>query len=394
MDLDRTKKIIYIIIGVAVLAAAAYLAYRSFFAPTEVGKTPGEEEITGRPTFPGGTGGLGEEIKPGEEGKPLEVTTKEGKKLTRLADFPVISPSLNRDGTKILYYKKDGGDLFADDFGGGNQEKVSNITILGIIEALWSRTGDRAAAFYLDNDTLKGFIHAGTTSITALPSNVRSFAWSPDGRSLAYLLEREGNANLVVADASGANPRTIFSTPILDAKIDWITGDRLAFTTAPSALAEGFMFLFSRSGGAFTKVLGPLLGLTSLWSADGTRTLVSATNGSTGETRLSIRDTAGERLFDISLQTLPEKCFWATVQELYCAAPREIPSGSILPDDYLRGELNTADRIVHLNLDKKETSVALDEGSFDVSNLTVSKNQEYLFFVNRIDGTLWSLKLK
>jgi len=42
------------------------------------------------------------------------------------------------------------------------------------------------------------------------------FAWSPDGKSLAFISDRDGYEALYVADASGANARRITSEPSLN----------------------------------------------------------------------------------------------------------------------------------------------------------------------------------
>lgn len=389
----RLKKIIYTLIVVALLGAAGFYLYRYLF-PAPTIRTP-ETRVTGRglPIGTGGEGGGGEEVPVTPAGEQQTIAEQE-QRLIRITDFPVMGAAINRAQKKIVFYQKDGGDLFSSDFEGKEKEKISSITIIGLTEVQWDRAGDRAAVFYLDNETLKGFLYAGTSSVIALPPDIRGFSWSPDGKSLAYLLRKDDKLNLTVADAALRNPRTVFTTPILDAQISWPVKDAISFLTAPSGLAEGFLFSYSRSSGAFNKILGPFFGLTAQWSPDGTRILTSSTNESGGNLQLAVREAGGKAIFTVSLSTLPEKCAWASNTEIICASPRIPPQGIVWPDEYYRGELNTQDRILSLDLKTKEAREILNEGNFDVSNISISEDRSYLVFVNRNDGTLWSLKLK
>ncbi len=391
MDVTRTKRVIYSSLAVIALGVATFFVYRAFFQTVEEAARPEEQRVTGRVPVTGTPGETaGEELK--ETERP-EISGEPEPILAALADFPVVSLALNPAGDKVLFYKKDGGGLFTSDFSGKNQEKISNLTIVGLIEALWTKTGDRAAVFYLDRDTLKGFIQVGTSSVTALPQDIKSFSWSPDGKSLTYLTHRDARLNLIITDSSGRNPKTLYSTLILDAQISWITPDRIAFQTAPSGLAEGFLFTLSRSSGILARTLGPLFGLTSLWSPDGSRVLIASTDSNGRNIGLTLHDSSGKSLFNLTPSTLPEKCFWAKTNEIYCAVPQTILVGAVWPDDYLRGEVNTSDRIVLFNLEKKTVTEILSS-DLDVSSIVVSKNQDYLFFIDREDGIPWSLKLK
>ena len=107
-----------------------------------------------------------------------------------------------------------------------------------------------------------------------------------------------------------------------------------------------------------------------------------------------MRDTTGNLLFVMDAPTLPEKCVWASNDELYCAVPRLIPTEAILPDDYLRGTLNTQDQLVLFNLAKKETKTLFSNQGFDMANLLINKSSDRIFFVNRVDGSLWGLKIR
>lgn len=383
-----TKQLIYIISGIILLGILGYFLYSSIKTPQK--KQPEETGVTGR--FPGAAP---PSLKKEALGQPSEkeITGTPEERLIRLTDFPVVSAALNKDESKILFYKKDGGDLFSSDFSGKTQNKISNLTIVGMTEATWSSTRDRAAIFYLDQETKKGFLHIGTSSIAILPQDIISFSWSPDGKFLAYLTKKDTHTDLIVADSSGKNQKVAFSSPILEANIQWITADKIAITTAPSAFVEGFIFLYSRREGSFNKVI-QANGLAALWSPDGNKIITASTNAAGKDLHLVLQDASGKEIWTPAIQTLPEKCFWLSTKEFNCAAPRFISPRAVLPDEYLRGEISTPDRIIAADTEKKIIREIFNEDDFDISNLLATKDQSYVFFVNRKDGTLWSYKLK
>jgi len=392
-DFNRRKRIIYIILGIVVLGVIGFWLYRLFAPAVPSAEPQAPVGISGRSVAVPPTG-ITEEARPSGIPPLPDLPSIAEQKLIRLTDFAVISPSLNKTEDKVLFYKKDGGDLLASDFRGAQQEKLSNLTIVGLMEAVWSTGRDRAAVFYLDLDSIKGFLHIGTSSVAILPSGITSAAWSPDGKSLAYLLPKEDLIELVAADASGRNPRTVFRTPLTDSRIAWITPDLFIFSSAPSGLAEGYLFSFSRRDNSFIRIMGPAFGLTGLWSPDGSAALVSSTGRGGKKSILSLYRRSAAKSEALTAVTLSEKCAWAGNDTVFCGAARDIPANVILPDDYLRGEFSSADRIIAIDVKTAEVSEVFNEGLFDISSPLVTKDKKYLLFVNRIDGTLWSLKLQ
>lgn len=395
-NFTRTKYIVYTILGLIVLGVVGFVIYSYVSVVPATTGTQQQPGASGRPVgglLPGTQVTTTSPLGTGTSTIPSLPSITE-QKLVRLTDFPVVSPALNKDDTRALFYKKDGGDLFSVGFQGGTQEKVAHVTIVGLIEAVWSRVRDRAAVFYLGDETLKGFLHIGTSSIAVMPPDIKTLAWSPDGKSLAYIISRDGLANLIIADSSGKNPKTLFRTPVADAQISWASSDKIAFQTAASGLSEGFIFAFTRSNNAFSKVFGPAFGLQSLWSPDGSRILVSQAGRGGADITTGIYDVVKKQYAALDVSTLPEKCVWTDAKELICAVPRDIPARSVLPDDWLRGEYNSSDRIVRIDVEKNRTEDIFNEGNFDMSDLASTKDKKYLLFVNRIDGTLWSLRIK
>lgn len=395
-DNYRTRQIIIISVIVLIVLVFTYALYRflssrglsivpkqSPQAPVSGGVTQFESALQ-TPVIPQAT--PLPSVTTGLEDKIKEQT------LMQLTDFPVIGPAFTKDQDNVLFYKKDGGSVYKVDLS-GIQEKISNITIVGLSDALWSPSRDRAGVFYVDGEVLKSFLHLGTSSVISLPRDIKSFSWSPDGKQFAYLIQNVDRLDLILSDASGKTSRKIFSTPILDAQITWITPNTIEFLTAPSGEANGFVFLYSLINGTFRKFLGPFRGLTTRWSPDGAHALVGSTQNQGRQLSLSLYDLAGNINQKFDFATLPDKCVWISAKEFDCAIPGSFPSDAILPDDYLRGTFATQDHILSFNLDTTNTAVVFSGGAFSMSNLSVTNKKDYLIFINRTDGTLWRLKL-
>lgn len=392
MTPSQIRRIILILLGIVVLGVLGFLGYRAL-RTTPAAPQDETQTITGRslpsPAIP--------QVPPGgaEGAIPLpDLPSIAEERLVRLTDFPVVSPALNKDETRVLFYKKSGGDLFASDFTGKNQTKQTNLTVIGLMEAIWQRDGGRAVVRYADGDTAKAFLQIGTSTIATLPQDITSAAWSPDRSSVAYALPRDGQLDLIITDASGKNPRTVYRTPLIDASLAWVAADLFIFATAPSAAADGYFFAFSRQDGAFTKVFGPQRGLIGLWSPDGAAVLASGIPAGAREYALTLYSRQKKESVSIPLATMAEKCVWSDGASLFCAVPKSIPGGTVLPDEYLRGEFNPSDRIVRIESTAGAVSPIFDEGDFDMANILATKDKKRLFFVNRRDGTLWSLRLQ
>lgn len=387
MSLSRAKRIVWILLGIVVLGVLGYAAYRALRPVPAVPEDEGQT-ITGRPLAspaipqaPDQAGSAGTLPLP-----DLPSITEQ--RLVRLTDFPVVSPALNRDETRVLFYKKSGGDLLASDFTGQEQAQQTNLTVIGLIEAVWQRGGGRAVVRYADGDTVKSFLQIGTSTIAVLPQGITTAAWSPDGASLAYAVPRDGVLEVTTTDAGGKNPRVAYRTPLTDAALHWITADTIVFAESPSAAADGHLFAWSRRDGSFVRALGPLRGLMGLWSPDGVMAAIS-----TGAA-LSLHDRAKKETVPLSLATIAGKCAWADAGTLFCAVPKDISPGILLPDTYLRGEFNPSDRIVMIDARTRAVSPVFDEGDFDMESIVVTKDKKRLFFVNRRDGTLWTLRVQ
>lgn len=385
MLIDYKKLTIVIIIAVLVIATG--IIFYFLLRTDRGGKADEEEHITGKiPGFP--------ETLP-QEGGVSEVAPQEEiigvleARLKQITDFPVLSPALTEDEKKVLFYKKDAGDLISYTIEKNEQERISRITIIGILEAVWSPQKNRAAVFYLDQDVKKGFLHIGTSSVAVLPSGIKSASWSPNGSLFAYMSAFSGGSELIASNASGGDKQILFESPLKDPVIYWTSPDTVHIQTAPSGNALITLFRYSRTSDTLSKTkIG--YGLTALWSPDAERAAFSSTNSSGKDLSLSLHNSAGDLIFTTGLRTITDKCVWISPEALYCAVPRILPLSAVMPDDYYLASFHTSDRIVKIDTKKEEIREVFNEGDFDVANLLVTKNEDMIFFVDRRDGTLWS----
>jgi len=391
MNYLKNKKILILSLVTVVVLMFLYWFFSGTVNPAKQSQTTTSTGITGK------VGSLSSEQLSGQSNSILnsqEIIPEEYKdKLTQITNFSVVSASLNKTRDKILYHKKDGGDLYSSDLNGQNQEKLSRITVVNMTEVIWSPARDRTAVFYLDGETLKGFIQVGTSSVTVLPQNIKSFSWSPDGNSLAYLLQNENKLDLTIANSTGKNQRVVYSTPMLDVQITWSSVDKILLKTAPSGFSENYVFVYSINSQALTKLIGPYFGMMINTGFGAGDIIFSRTNANGAAPRIYLGNISSGFDFRVNRNTISAKCVWASADKVYCATPSIYNPDVVWPDDYLMGIYNSGDFIESFDVKNNETSNIL-KGNFDVSNLIVMPDESYLFFINRIDGTLWSFKLK
>ena len=117
-------------------------------------------------------------------------------------------------------------------------------------------------------------------------------------------------------------------------------------------------------------------------------------NNSVKNKILSLKDA---KEYNLGLKTLPEKCVWSLKEKgiIFCAVPFTLDSADY-PDDWYRGKISFKDAIFKINYLTGENKVVGEEIltlDFDAINPFLSSDEKYLFFTNKKDSALWSLKM-
>lgn len=306
-------------------------------------------------------------------------------------------------------------------------ERISNTTIPKIFDALW---GVDSNSLYVrrildDTDEIETYfatlkpvpiLNASTTGAqestdspnsgivgnftiegTYLPKNIEDMVVGPDGKRIFYINEVDNVGSGIVSDLNGARGSEIWNSPLSEFAVSWPKADTITLTTKPSGLVAGFLYFLNPSTLRFQKIIGDTLGLTTLTSPLAGSVLYGGSLG--GSYALSVFDVISKTSSVVSLSTLPEKCIWSkkNMSTVYCAVPSSLPQG-IYPDIWYQGITSFNDEIWQLNLETRVNKLLAKPAEVagemvDGTKLSLSPDEDYLFFINKKNSSLWSLRL-
>ena len=368
------KKILIILIILLILVVGFLVAYNYFLK--------GEE-----PTEPASA--------------PTEPTGPEAiSQLKPISQGSVLGPTI--DGQKVKYYLRGDGNVFESNFDGSDKTRVSANLLTGLLKVLWSPQKDKAIAIFEDGGEVKKYLYDyQKEKATLLDSNIQHIAWSPREDKIAYQYDNpqtEDN-NISMANPDGSNWTNILATRMKDLIVEWPGSGQLAIRTKPSGLAQSVAYTIDLASGNLQKIISETYGLTVLWSPQGDKLLFSETDERGKNLKLKMADLVRQAIKEFDFVTLPEKCVWSQDNRtIFCAVPKTILKTAILPDDYYKGLAALSDNFWQINLDTEEKIqiyLPTDQEaiSYDAQNLLLSPLEDYLLFVNKRNGLLYSLEL-
>lgn len=320
--------------------------------------------------------------------------------LFQITNEPVAGAVISSDSVSLRYFKKTTGHLFENSFTGDKERRISNITISAILNAQWTPSKEYAIISYYTDGALRRLYsrYSGTSTITSafLPNDIVDITTSKTDEKIAYLISSEGETLLLTANPDTTGIKNIFSTPIPDFELSWPAANRISLKTRSSAYAPSVLYTLNPSTKQLTRVLDEKEGLDVLWSPDGAGFLSMETSREGMNVALRATSLQDNTVVDIPFVTLPEKCAWAPSKErvLYCAIPQQIPRGAHLPDEWWQGSVSFDDALWRIYVDTGVRQQLLPAYQLDAINLFTDKEESFLFFTNKKDGLLWSLRLK
>jgi hypothetical protein len=284
-------------------------------------------------------------------------------------------------------------------------ERISNVTIPQVHEAIWAGNGTELVLRYLKDDiAIQSFygILATTSSSTTLtlegyflPEDIRDIYAA--GNKILYLNPTLDTGSLIQANIDGTAKKAVMNSEARDWSLSY-TNQKTAFLqTRPSGEIQGFGYALDLATGVTSKIAGNINGLTGTINPAGDRAFMSAREGSTIISASYDFKTRATKT--LSIRTLSEKCAWSNTKSdiIYCAIPALISSG-VYPDDWYKGKVSFSDTLWSINLATGETTNLLDPNfeasqNMDIMRVVVARDDSYLTFTNKKDMSLWLYRL-
>ena len=410
-----SQKIFIIIIGVLALLIISLFG-AAFFIARDTG-VPTAEVLRDILPFGGGgaetpVGGVRGPFSGEPSAVDTLVRTPGGYVLEQIIPQPIVGATayVLPDGktSGLLFVERATGNVFFYDIGTRVARRITNTTIPGVHEVIWGK--DRVILRYLDeNDVIKSWSGALTVTMIEkgsaerlegvfLPDDIAAMTVSPNKDQIFYITADGTIAVGTTANLVGEKKRDILDHALIEWIPQWMTDRSLLLTTKASGGISGFSFYLSTIG-VFEKIVGPFHGLIALASPENV-SIVYATSEKNAPPKLSLFNQKSGASSALSFATFPEKCVWSVREEgiLFCAVPDAFPAVRY-PDSWYQGVVSFSDTIWKIDTEKgKADELSFPEDdigkSIDATNLFLNSDENYLFFTNKKDSTLWSLKLR
>lgn len=372
----------------------------------------GELIVTDDPFAGTGSGLVGEPILEEEAGAGEEFAPR----LIRITDRPVAegvvainrvsttttpietasgTPALTTTtvtDTEVRFIDRASGNIYRYMAHERSMTRLSNKTLPGIQEASWLSDGSIAYARFIGEGGVVAtyvlpvsgdggfFIEQGLVVAKSTPSD-----------SLFTQLSSSTGSAGSIARSDGTNARTVFTSLLSSLLVHPTSGNYFGHTKA-SAFLDGYAFQINSTSGAFTRILGPLRGLSILPSPDGSRVLYSYVERDT--LRLAVFDVSTRTTTTLPVATMVEKCTWShNSLSVYCGVPLALPSG--LPDFWYQGAVSFTDRLWRIDMQDRLATLIVDpraiaDVTIDAVAVHTDPEEDMLLFTDRHTGHLWA----
>lgn len=322
-----------------------------------------------------------------------------GEAVTDIPIATTTSATTASSTALVSYIERESGNVFTYNAVTGTITRTSNQTVPGIQSAQWLPDASFAFIRYLsgtDNATINTYALPAVSNATQkgffLPQDLAGIAVSSTG--VLTLASGANGSSVSVEKADGTHNTDLFSTPLSSVSVSFAGKSAYLVTTKPTAGLDGYAYIVK--SGVFSRVAGPLTGLTALASPSGKQVLISYTVG--GTLHMELVSVATGEVTTLPVATIADKCVWAADSSaLYCGIPQNPPSGSY-PDDWYQGLTSFSDRIWKLDVTGQYAQLVLDFNAetgttLDAEALAVDPNGTMLTFVNKNDSSLWGFSL-
>jgi len=320
-------------------------------------------------------------------------------KTKTLNDSPSFKPTLSSDGNSIQYYDKKDGHFYKIDKN-GNKTLLSDKVFHNAENIAWSHQKNKAVIEYPDGANI--IYDFDKKNQITLPKHWKDFNFDPHSDQLVMksIGQNENNRWLAIVNDNGSKVKAIEALGDKDDTVypSWSpNGQSIAMFTEGKNFDEQELYFVGLNGENFKSTTIEGRGFVPLWNKKGDRLLYSVYSSENEmKPELWIVDAQGDQISNdrqkLNIETWANKCVFANNTELYCAVPQSLEKGAgLFPEladnsiDYLY-KINTKTGLKKL--------VAIPDKNYNISNLIVSENNDFIYFTDKLNGELHQIRLK
>jgi hypothetical protein len=423
-----SKKQLYIVIGIFAIVAigffiAAFILTRNNTTGSETTSNPfggfspfGNSSDTNNTAINGNNSTLTPSNNPNTVGG-TNYNTKNLPILRQVTKNPIAGLYATQKLGKsyVDYLEKENGNVFESKLETMQINRISNSMMPRITEAYFSNQGSSVVVRYLKSkgDTISSFVldipkitSLGTSTSASVPNGrflsagIMDMKISNDEKSVFYLTrsdifdDRSSFGSIFNFEKNTVSE--VFQSPFSEWLPVSYNSKSVLLQTKASQNVAGFLYSFDIQTGVLKKIIGDIKGLTTLPSPDEQHILYS--ESTKGGLALRIYNRGDNTTTNLILQTLPEKCLWKNDNAtIYCATPKNLAS-TAYPDAWYQGTVSFSDNLWQVDAKTGKSAVILVPTSFtteqfDMTSLTLSPLQDFIYFINKKDSSLWAFEV-
>lgn len=412
MNFFSKYKTAFLLLGLLLISLIiGFLLYTVFFKGVSTPDEPkkGEVEDGSRPGgFPGadeGEAGSGNIVEENTdlslpESKASQIAAGGLTAVSQLTSGPILEAKLSANGNDLKYYSQSDGKFYQIDKY-GELSPLSDKVFHNVDNVTWAQNQNKAVIEYPDGANIVYDFQA-EKQIT-LPINWQDFDFSPQDDKLVLKniseYDKESNwlaisnsdgTGVVAIESLGDNADSVYS--------DWSPNNQIiAMYTKGLDFNRQEVFFLGKNDENFRSTIVEGRGFDPMWSPEGDQLLYSVYSTKTDmKPNLWLVDARGESIgtnrTNLRVNTWASKCTYANSSTVYCAVPEELSEGAgVFPEL----AANTKDNLYEINLKSGAKSlVAVPDGTYNMSNLIINKNNSYLYFTDKTSNTLHQIRLK
>ena len=287
---------------------------------------------------------------------------------------------------------------------GGEPVPLSSEVFRSVQDATFSNNGNSAILEFPDRSNI--YYNFDTGVRATLPLQAQEFVFSPDDDQLAYeyIGEAEDDRWIITATPDGQGQQLIqpLGKESRNVAVNWSPNNQViaTFREPTSGLGEEVFFIgFNNENYLSLQTNG--LGFEGEWSPKGKQVLYSVySEGTNYNPVLHIAGAEGDNIGlgnrSLRIQTWPDKCAFASEDEVYCAVPQFLDEGSGI---FREQTFSTPDTIYKIDLINNISSpIAFPEtesrSSFTIEQIMVADDGSELYFTDRVNGRIHKLQLR